>query len=492
MTEPPITSTTLGSLRGCLEDTLCVFRGVPYAAPPVGRARWRAARPHPGWGGVRDATQYGPSAPQPWRPGGLPPVGSHGEPPFDEDCLTLNVWTPGIDDLRRPVLVWIHGGGFLTGSGNLPFYAADTFARDGDLVAISINYRLGPLGFLSGAGDANVWLTDQVAALRWVSANAAAFGGDPGRITVAGQSGGAFSIAALAQHPDAQGLFQRGILQSPPLGLDLPSTEDAAERTRSLARQLGHADLETMHREPWERLIAGTIGVLGEHARFGEWSLAFLPVIDEATLPQHPIDALTNTGIDLLIGWTSDEASFAFGMNPQYAATTREQVIAWINTRHGDRAEILYDAYAQASLNSRPLDVLTQMVTDDLFRRSGLHVADGRAAARPVHAYQFEVSSPLLGGALGATHCMELPFTFANISRWGSAPFIQDLSPEVIERVTGVLHNAWIRFVRDGDPNHQGTPPWQPYTAEDRAVLVVGDENIQLATDKVKTPPASP
>jgi len=195
------------------------------------------------------------------------------------------VWTPGIDDARRPVLVWIHGGGFLTGSGNLAFYAADTFARDGDAVAISINYRLGPLGFMSGVGDANVWLTDQVAALRWVAANAAAFGGDPARIALAGQSGGAFSIAALAQHPDTRGLFQRGILQSPPLGLDLPAAEDAVERARSLARHLGHTDLAALHHESWERLIGGTIGVLGEYAKFGEWALAFLPVIDQATLP---------------------------------------------------------------------------------------------------------------------------------------------------------------------------------------------------------------
>jgi carboxylesterase type B len=491
MTESPVTSTTLGTLRGCVEDGLCAFRGVPYAAPPVGRARWKAAQPHPGWEGVRDATRYGPSAPQPWQPGGLPPIGSHGEPPFGEDCLTLNVWTPGIDDAHRPVLVWIHGGGFLTGSGNLPFYAADTFARDGNVVGISISYRLGPLGFLSGAGDANVWLTDQ-AGLRWIAANATAFGGDPARITLAGQSGGAFSIAALAQHPDAQGVFQRGLLQSPPLGLDLPAAEDAVERTRSLARQLGHTDLEALHQEPWERLIEGTIGVIGEYAKFGDWALAFLPVIDQATLPRHPIDALTDTGIDLVIGWTSDEASFAFGMNPQYAATTREQVTAWTGTRYGDRAEALYDAYAQARADSRPLDVLTQIVTDDLFRGAGLHVADARAGSRPVHAYQFEVSSRLLGGALGATHCMELPFTFANISRWGSAPFIQDLPPAVIERVTGVLHNAWIGFVRNGDPNREGAPAWRPYTPDGRAVLVVGDDDIQMVADKVKALSASP
>jgi para-nitrobenzyl esterase len=300
------------------------------------------------------------------------------------------------------------------------------------------------------------------------------------------------SRATLAQHPDTRGLFQRGILQSPPLGFDPPAAEDAVERTWSLARQFGHTDLESLHQEPWERLIGGTIGVLGEYAKFGEWSLAFLPVIDQATLPRHPMDALADADIDLVIGWTSDEASFAFGMNPQYAATTREQVIAWAGTRYGYRAEALYDIYAQALADSRPLDVLTQIVTDDLFRRGGLHMADARAGSRPVHAYQFEVSSRLLDGALGATHCMELPFTFANISRWGGAPFIQNLPPAVIERVASVLHNAWIGFVRDGDPNREGAPSWRPYTSGDRAVLVVGDDNIRVETDKVKALSASP
>lgn len=222
MTDQPIVNTTTGRLRGRAEDGLLAFRGIPRAAPPVGPARWRAARSHPGWAGVRDTTQYGPSAPQPWMPGGSPVIGTHGDPPFAEDRLTLNLWTPGLDDARRPVLVWIHGGGFLTGSGNMPAYATDTFARDGDLVGISINYRLGPLGFLAGAGDENVWLTDQVASLQWIAGNVEAFGGDQDRITLAGQSGGAFSIAALAKHPGARDLFHRGILQSPPLGLELP------------------------------------------------------------------------------------------------------------------------------------------------------------------------------------------------------------------------------------------------------------------------------
>jgi carboxylesterase type B len=474
MADSVLVGTTSGTVRGSVENGLHVFRGVPYAAPPVGTRRWRAAEPHPGWPGVRDATRSGPSAPQPWRPDGLPAIGRHGEPPFDEDCLTLNIWTPEPDGRGRPVLVWIHGGGFLSGSGNLPIYAGDTFARDGDIVAISINYRLGPLGMLTGLGDHNAWLTDQVAALRWIAANVAAFGGDPGRITVAGQSGGAFSVAALAQHPDTKNLFQRGILQSAPAGLNLPTTAEALAQTAELARLLGHEDVAGLRGEPWERLIQGTVGVLMEHAAFGQWSLAFLPVIDAATLPADPMAALADSDIDLIIGWTSEEAAFAFGFDPGYATATREQVIGWAASRYSGAAPALYDAYAAALPGAGPLDVLIQIFTDDFFRRGALDVAAHRASRRPVHAYQFEVRTPRLDGTPNAAHCGELPFTFGNIARWGTPPIVQGLTEATIEQATDVLHDAWIGFVRDGSPRPAGTLQWRPYTASDPVVLLVG------------------
>jgi carboxylesterase type B len=476
MTDPALAGTTSGVVRGSAGDGLYVFRGVPYAAPPVGPARWRTARPHPGWPGERDATRYGPSAPQPWRPEGIPAIGRHGEPPFDEDCLTLNVWTPAPDDAARPVLVWIHGGGFLSGSGNLPVYAGDTFARDGDMVAISVNYRLGPLGMLTGLGDPNVWLSDQVAALRWIHDNVAAFGGDPGRITVAGQSGGAFSVAALAQHPQARGLFQRGILQSPPTGLDLPTAAEATKQTELLARLLGHEDVADLRAEPWERLIQGTVGVMMAGAGFGQWNLAFLPVLDEAFLPADPMIALADDDVDVIIGWTSEEAAFAFGFDPAYAATAREQVVAWAAARYGDDAAAVYDARAAAAPGAKPLDVLIQVFTDDFFIGGARDLAARRASRRPVHAYQFEVRTPRLDGTPNAAHCGELPFTFGNIERWGSPPIVRGLSAAVAEHATRVLHNAWIGFVRDGSPRHPGAPDWRPYTEGDPAILTVGPD----------------
>jgi carboxylesterase type B len=220
-----------------------------------------------------------------------------------------------------------------------------------------------------------------------------------------------------------------------------------------------------------------------EYAQFGEWGLAFQPVLDKATMPRHPLAALADADIDLMIGWTTDEASFAFGMNPQYAEVTREQVVGWATKRYGDDATGLYDAYTAASAAASPRQVLTQLVTDGLFRCGALQVADARAITRPVHAYQFEVTSPVLEGVLGAPHCMELAFTFANITRWGSAPLFSGLQPEVIRRVTDALHNAWIGFIRDGQPCRDGVPSWRPYMADDRAILVIGAESIRTETN---------
>ncbi|GAB4583844.1 carboxylesterase/lipase family protein [Nocardia sp. IFM 10818] len=472
MSAQPIAETKSGMLRGRNEDGVTAFLGVPYAAPPTGPNRWRAARPHPGWAGVRDATAYGPSAPQPRPPQPHPLIGFHGEPPFDEDCLTLNIWTPAADDARRPVVVWLHGGGFLTGSGNLDRYATDTFARNGDIVAVSINYRLGPLGFLSGLGDPNAWLTDQIAAVQWIAENIAAFGGDPERITLAGQSGGAFAIAALAQHPSTRGLFQRVILQSMPFAWELIGADIAVERTRALARHLGHGEhIDALREEPWERLILGTQAVMAEYAAFGVWSLAYTPVLDPETIPRHPMETLASADVDMILGWTRDEAAFAFGVDPRYGTATRDQVIDWAATRYSD-----IDAAAVLAGGLSPGEAVVRIVGDVMFRAPGLRMAQERAdAARPAYVYQFDVSSPM-GPAVGAAHCLELPFTFGNLDRWSAAPFARGFEPESAERITDTLHRAWIGFIRDGDPTHAGLPSWPAYRSGAPAVLTVGDE----------------
>ncbi|MFB6825439.1 carboxylesterase/lipase family protein [Streptomyces virginiae] len=493
MPNPPAQDRTVvdlpaGRLRGAIDGGVTVFRAVPYAAPPVGDLRWRPARPHAGWSGTRDATTDGPSAPQMYVEGGDPVLGGHGSPPFGEDCLTLDVWTPAADDARRPVLVWIHGGGFVSGSGSLPCYSGRTFARDGDLVVVSINYRIGPLGYLypgengDGGGDGggdeggNFWLTDQLAALRWVKENIASFGGDPDCVTVAGQSGGAVSTAALAGHPRTEGLIRRVILQSPPFGLDLPGPAAYLERTAAYLELAGAKDLAELRTLPWPELIAAGGGLFAQTARWGYWPTPFLPVIDEVTLAGHPAQALLTgaaAGIDVMIGWTREEANFGFALDEGYAAATREQVLDRIAETFGaEAAEGVYAAYERARPGARPADVLMDLITDELFRVPALRLAEARAAAgSPVWAYQFDLPTPAYEGRLGAAHCLELPFVFDNFDQWSHAPFLAGLAPAVRDGLAYAMHRAWIAFVRTGDPNHPDLPRWRPYETGTRTTM---------------------
>ncbi|QHK18498.1 carboxylesterase family protein [Pseudarthrobacter psychrotolerans] len=351
-----IVRTTAGPVQGSLEDGLLVFKGIPYAAPPVGDLRWKPAVPHPGWTGVFAAESFGASAPQPFDPTGSYDrvLGNHGTPPFDEDCLTLNVWTPATDSERRPVLVWIHGGGFVSGSGSLPVYHGDTFARNGDTVVVSINYRIGVFGFfLAESGDnGNLWLSDQSIALKWVHENIALFGGDPDNITVAGESGGAFSAATLAIQADTSPLIKRVILQSPPLGLKLDSIDDARRGTAQLVKAAGldDDDVSSLRNMPWESVLGLSFQRFAVATRFGHWTTPFLPIIDGVSLLEHPLDTLINGGasdIDVLIGWNVDEASFSFALNPELQDVSKERVEERLAERFD--ATLLptaYEAYA--------------------------------------------------------------------------------------------------------------------------------------------------
>ncbi|MFP3992500.1 carboxylesterase family protein [Streptomyces sp. E11-3] len=497
----PVVHLPAGRLRGATEGGVAAFRRVPYAAPPTGGLRWRPAQPYAGWSGVRDATTDGPSAPQSYTEGGDPVLGGHGSPPFDDDCLTLNVWTPSADDAGRPVLVWIHGGGFVSGSGSLPNYSGEAFARNGDLVVVSVNYRIGPLGYLyfgadgtdgadsadgasggdSRAGDegaaepGNFWLTDQIAALRWVHDHIAHFGGDPDRITVAGQSGGAVSTAALAGHPEAQGLFRRAILQSPPLGLHIPTPAEYLPRTAAYLRLAGVRDVDGLRALPWPRLIEAAQGLFGQTRRWGYWPTPFLPVRDGVTLRRHPARTLLHDAaadIDVMIGWTREEATFGFALDEGYAAATRGQVLERIAETFPDRADEVYGTYEEVRAGARPVDVLMGLISDELFRAPCVELAEARAElGRPVWAYQFDFPTPALQGRLAATHCLELPFVFGDFARWSHAPFLSGIDPAVRTGLGHAMHQAWIAFVRTGDPNHPDLPGWERYAAPARTTM---------------------
>ncbi|MFD4867892.1 carboxylesterase/lipase family protein [Streptomyces sp. NPDC058412] len=475
----PVVTTGSGRIRGVVEGGLSVFRGVPYAAPPVGSLRWLPAQPHPGWSGVLDASAYGPSAPQAVRAGD-PVLGSHGLPPFDEDCLTLNVWTPGADDARRPVLVWIHGGAFLSGSGAMPTYSGETFARDGDLVVVNLNYRLGPLGLLyfesdDGAEHGNLWLTDQLAALRWVHDNIAAFGGDPDNVTVAGQSAGALSTAALAGHVGDGRPFRRAVLQSVPLGMPLAPPAASLARTSAFLGITGAKDMDELRTTPWPLLVEATAGLLGNTAEWGHWTVPFMPVLDGSTAPRQPVENLLDgpgADIDVLIGWTGEESSFSFALGEMYASATREQVLRRARATFGDGAADAYAAYEAARPGARPVDVLVDLSTDELFRKPTLAFAQARAArGRPVWAYEFAFPTPAYEGRLGAPHCLDLPFVFDNFDAWAHAPFLAGMDTRIRDGLARAVHRAWISFIRTGDPNHPAMPRWDRYDERSRTTM---------------------
>lgn len=468
----PVVRTKSGTVRGRTEEGLQIFAGVPYAQPPTGELRWQSPQPLSPWEGELDTVAFGPSAWQPYQPGANPVAGDHGEPPFDEDALTLNIWTPAADGARRPVLFWIHGGGLLTGSGAVPYYWGDNLARNGDIVVVTINYRLGPFGLLQGLGDSdNVWLNDIAAALQWVSENIESFGGDSAQITVAGQSAGGYAAAALLNHPVGRGLFQRLILQSAPFGWEPLSREQSFERTEAVAKNLGLDDVEGLRAMPPEAILGATLGILATYGRFGEYNVPLLPVADETSLPVSPLDAAAATDLDVLIGWTEDEMTLAFALDPQYAGVPREAVVGWAAQRSDD-PEAVYSAYAEG--DRTPLEVLSAIYSDQLFRKPALEVVKTRAAlGRPTYAYEFRLDSPAAGGAVGSMHTMELPFVFDALERHSSgSELVSGIDSAVAERVTAQMHRAWIAFVRDGRPDSDALT-WPAFTAASPQIMAI-------------------
>ncbi|QTV79107.1 carboxylesterase family protein [Microbacterium sp. NIBRBAC000506063] len=326
------------------------------------------------------------------------------------------------------------------------------------MVVVTINYRIGALGFLATeeAAEPNLWLSDQIAAMDWVRRNIERFGGDPEQITVAGESGGAFSALSLAVSEVSSPWIRRVILQSAPLGLRLATPQDTMATTRRIMDLLGCATIEQLRAVPSEALIGATLQLMPLAARFGHWSTPFVPTIGSALLPQHPLDAFIDgaaADIDVLVGWNADEASFAFALNPSVQGLDDSRVLERLAERFSP-ADSAYASYASraASGDDVPRQVLEAIVSDELFIQPAVELAESRRDARSVFAYHFAFRSLAHDGRLGATHCFELPFTFANLERWSHAPFAQGLDPDAFQETSTLMHEAWISFIRTGDP----------------------------------------
>ena len=473
-TAEPVVRSNSGELRGAVENGVLVFRGVPYAAAPVGDLRFQPPQPAPAWQGVRDATKDGPIPPQ--GRSRLAHVMGDFERPQSEDCLTLNIWTPAADAKKRPVIVWIHGGAFSSGAGSLPWYSGERFAANGDIVAVSLNYRLGALGFLclEGVSDGNMGLLDQVAALRFVRDNIAAFGGDPDNVTVVGQSAGAAAIAILMTMPQAAGLFRRAILQSTPFG--------RMSRTLADSQRIGRRLLDVLGLKPGEAgklksLPSATfVAAQGEVARlekkFADAQAPFWPVIDGKVYPGEALSALkagAGSGIDTMIGTTREEMAAFYCIDQEVAKADAAAVEGVFASLFPSGHKAVYDEIRRMRASNASAALLGDLMSDAMFRIGSLRMAETRAdQGRPAYVYQFDWQSP---AGFESCHCLEIPFVFNNLSDWTDSPMLKGADPLVMRGLAEAMHRAWIAFIRTGKPDHAGLPPWPVYRREDRMTM---------------------
>ena len=469
-----VVRTKAGDLRGARENGVAVFRGVPYAAPPVGDLRFAPPRPAQPWQGVRDARQDGPIAPQ--ARSRLAHIMGDFERPQSEDCLTLTIWTPAADAGKRPVLVWIHGGAFGSGAGSLPWYSGERFAANGDVVAVSINYRLGALGFLClpGVSSGNLGLLDQVAALRFVRDNIAAFGGDPDNVTVVGQSAGASSIAMLMTMPAAGGLFRRAILQSTPFGRMTRTLDDAHRIGQRLLEVLGLKPLQAAELKalPAPKFVTAQGELARLEKKFADAMAPFWPVIDGDALPT-PVAAALKSGagvdVDVMIGTTREEMAAFYCIDKEIESAPPAAIEGVFAAVFKSGHQQHYDETRRLRASGSNAALLGDLMSDAMFRIGSLRMAEWRAdQRRPTYVFQFDWQSP---AGFEACHCLEIPFVFNNFSNWTESPMLKGANAAETTGLAEAMHKAWIAFARTGKPDHARLPAWPPYRREDRMTM---------------------
>lgn len=486
-----IVETTAGKVQGFTRNGIQTFKGIPYAASAGGGARFLPpSKPEP-WKETRTSLWYGKTCPQEARGGWESDVVSFlsewddGQP--GENCLRVNVWTPGLDRKKRPVMFWIHGGGFSAGSGQeQPAYHGENLARRGDVVVVSVNHRLGVLGYLNLADfgaqyaeSANAGMLDLVAALEWVRDNIANFGGDPGKVLIFGQSGGGCKVSTLMTMPAATGLFHKAVVQSGSLSLAM-NPEMSARLGASVAAELGlsKSQIAKIHELPVSQLIdAGSHAMAklspprkpGEPFRLPR--IMWGPTIDGKTIPTVPFDPAApeiSARIPMLVGTVMHEFNPAMG-NPKAEGMTEVQLKTQFAQTYVDRASRIVESAQKLYPGQKPV-AIAAIAGAAMFRLPAVSQCDRKAAqnAAPVYLYQFAWETPVMDGRPRAFHCSEIPFVFYNtdVSAFctGGGPAPRALAAKVSD--------AWIHFARTGDPNHPGLPPWPRYSVESRPAMV--------------------
>jgi para-nitrobenzyl esterase len=492
----PIVETVYGKVQGITEDGLHIFKGIHYGASTAGKNRFMPPQPPKPWAGIEEATEYGPSCWQP--PEGVTRMGfwgATGVESMSEDCLVLNVWTKGLkDNGKRPVLVWVHGGGFRTESANhAPFYNGASLAKTYDVVVVSVNHRLGVFGYLhlgeifgeQYATSGNNGMLDLVEALKWVRDNIAQFGGNPGKVMIFGQSGGGAKVSTLMAMPAAKGLFHRAIVQGGP-GLRVKTSEDATLCAREFLDVVHVTPQRTnwLHEmKPYVIYLAWMSLSQGAERAGGDMS----PVVDGKIIPAHPFDPVaspTAANVPLVIGTNKDEWLFMMMRDPLFGkydeAQMRQRVVSTLSQRLNDkvateRADDLIAGYRRTRPGATPHDILAAIGSDRM-RIASVRLAERKAAggSAPVYMYLFTWESEVSRGQLKSAHSFEIPFAF-NYMNDPSILFLGN-RPERL-KLAATMSGAWVAFAKSGDPNHTGLAKWPTYNKNDRATMMFNIES---------------
>jgi para-nitrobenzyl esterase len=479
-----VVETAYGKIRGSAVNKVYAFRGVPYGAPTAGEGRFMPpSRPQP-WTGVKDTIELGLRSPQ--GPGGEPPevLPMDRREPMGEDCLMLNVWTPSVRGGKRPVILWLHGGGYATGSAGFIMYDGANFARKQDAVFVGVNHRLNVSGYLYLAGlggakyaqSANIGQMDIVAALEWVRDNIAHFGGDPNNVTICGQSGGGGKVSHLLAMPAAKGLFHRAIIQS---GATLRGTEieDANQSTETFLAKLNlkASQIDELQKMPMQQLLDAMRGAQG---------LRLAPVVDGQTLPANPFDPSApdvSAGVPILIGTVETEDAFMAGtpLDDMDDATLHQRVQQALRSDDAD-ADRIIGVYRKVFPKIPNIDVYLKMLADNTRRANAITLADRKMALAkaPAYVYYFTWRSPVRGGKMKAYHTLEIPFAFDNVDEAKTMTGDGADRYPLQDRVSG----AWAAFARTGNPSLKGLQNWPAYNAEQRPTMILNTE-CKVAND---------
>jgi para-nitrobenzyl esterase len=473
----PIVQTSQGKVQGQLSKSAYSFLGIQYGADTGGKNRFLPPQPPESWSGVKKADQMGNRCPQPTvnMPGEMGTVLSFSDLPMSENCLVLNVWTPRVHDhTKRAVMVWLHGGGFFLGSGGDKYYEGSNLAAKNDVVVVTLNHRLGAFGYMYLGTDAGPeysasnlsGMLDIVQALHWVKDNIAQFGGDPGNVTIYGQSGGGSKVSTLLAMPAAKGLFQKAIIESG-AAVRIGTIEDAtASRDKLLAiLNLKSVDMDKLRNLSTQDLITAT-GKAG--------LLAFMPAVDGKVVPSNPFDPVASPGaaqVPVMVGSTKDEATNIFLTDPTWQTMTDADLLKRVSASVGpERAPKVIAMYRASAPNDKPMHLWTSIVTDQMFTHSSILLAERKVAqhAAPVYMYKINWESPVLGGKLRAPHAVELPFVFDNV----------DVSAGLVgagagqDQMAQLMSRTFAAFARTGNPNVEGYPHWPAYTLEKRETFI--------------------